>query len=551
MGIVLNDNLSIQAGKPADAKYLNSSNATYTNVAAAKSAIPVSYRFIGLTVNVGTDEYWWKTGLTDGDLILKVSSTSFSNPMTTAGDLIVGGSAGTPQRLGIGTALQQVRVNAGGTALEYFTPSTTGLVFKEQNFTANGSTSTFVVSNGTLDQLSFVEINGNVQENGVNYTQSGQNIAFGTNIPNGDIVTVHYAEGSSGGGTVPFATATVSGIAKLYTSVGAGTDGSMDQNSITTALAGKQASGSYAVTTNNLSDLSNITTARSNLGLGTLSTQNGTFSGTSSGTNTGDQTITLTGDVTGSGTGSFAATVVTATSSTAGKARLYTATGSNTNGSMDQNSITSALSGKQATMVSGNGNTFSTNTYNAGGLLTSDITYTGANTYTMVFGTSASPMDVNYFIGNTFLIEGIPSGVIFKTDSSTPGALLNPLLQATYGGSTGSVGGGWVSSYSHRDTSGNFITLGDTEFYFTDASPSTFSAAISVKLASNGTVFSLNEVLNIDGALSNRAKFFGPLKLASYATGSLPAAASHAGSIVYDTTTTTVKFSNGSVWTSM
>jgi hypothetical protein len=38
-------------------------------------------------------------------------------------------------------------------------------------------------------------------------------------------------------------------------------------------------------------------------GLGTLSTQDGTFSGTSSGTNTGDQTITLGGDATGSGTG--------------------------------------------------------------------------------------------------------------------------------------------------------------------------------------------------------------------------------------------------------
>lgn len=48
---------------------------------------------------------------------------------------------------------------------------------------------------------------------------------------------------------------------------------------------------------------------RTTLGLGTLATQNGTFSGTSSGTNTGDQTITLTGNVTGSGTGSFAATI--------------------------------------------------------------------------------------------------------------------------------------------------------------------------------------------------------------------------------------------------
>ena len=55
---------------------------------------------------------------------------------------------------------------------------------------------------------------------------------------------------------------------------------------------------------------------RTTLGLGTLATQNGTFSGTSSGTNTGDQTITLTGDVTGSGTGSFAATIASGAVST-------------------------------------------------------------------------------------------------------------------------------------------------------------------------------------------------------------------------------------------
>jgi len=56
---------------------------------------------------------------------------------------------------------------------------------------------------------------------------------------------------------------------------------------------------------------------RVTLGLGTIATQDGTFSGTfagthsgtSSGTNTGDQTIELTGAITGTGVGSFATTL--------------------------------------------------------------------------------------------------------------------------------------------------------------------------------------------------------------------------------------------------
>jgi hypothetical protein len=58
-------------------------------------------------------------------------------------------------------------------------------------------------------------------------------------------------------------------------------------------------------------DDASIADIRSTLGLGTLATQNGSFSGTSAGTNTGDQTITLSGDASGTGTGGIAVTIST------------------------------------------------------------------------------------------------------------------------------------------------------------------------------------------------------------------------------------------------
>lgn len=48
-----------------------------------------------------------------------VNSSGFTNPMTTAGDIIYGGASGVPTRLAIGVAARVLTVNAGATAPEW------------------------------------------------------------------------------------------------------------------------------------------------------------------------------------------------------------------------------------------------------------------------------------------------------------------------------------------------------------------------------------------------------------------------------------------------
>jgi hypothetical protein len=145
--------------------------------------------------------------------------------------------------------------------------------------------------------------------------RSGAYAAVAPALADGSVTTAKLADGAvttakaSNLGTAALADGAVT-YAKLQDTsgsnvlLGRATAGAGDVEEITCTAQGRA-----------LLDDADAAAQRATLGLGTLATQNGTFSGThsgtTSGTNTGDQTITLTGDVTGSGTGSFAATIAT------------------------------------------------------------------------------------------------------------------------------------------------------------------------------------------------------------------------------------------------
>lgn len=70
MAINLSDNVKVSAPKPIESKYLNITT-PYSSVAQVNSNIPSGERYTGLTVNVLGNEYWYKLGIDDSDLVLK------------------------------------------------------------------------------------------------------------------------------------------------------------------------------------------------------------------------------------------------------------------------------------------------------------------------------------------------------------------------------------------------------------------------------------------------------------------------------------------------
>lgn len=95
MAINLTDSIRIGQQLPVDSKYFNGLS-PWDSLSQVKSGIPTALRHRGLTVNVQGVEYWWETGILDGDLVIKkidfqgIIDTLGYTPLNKAGDTMSG-----------------------------------------------------------------------------------------------------------------------------------------------------------------------------------------------------------------------------------------------------------------------------------------------------------------------------------------------------------------------------------------------------------------------------------------------------------------------------
>ena len=131
MAIALNDNIITNAPKPSDARYGN-----FADIATALAEVGAGIRYQGLTVGILTggtvEEYWFKNGIADGDLVIKTPDLSGYEVLT---------NKSTSTTLGTSNTLYPSQ-NAVKSYVD------TGLALKEN--VGNKSTSTSLGTSNTL-----------------------------------------------------------------------------------------------------------------------------------------------------------------------------------------------------------------------------------------------------------------------------------------------------------------------------------------------------------------------------------------------------------------
>jgi hypothetical protein len=145
----------------------------------------------GTGVNNGTGTLTWGSNALTFTLsgatnvTLPTSGTLFGNPMTTAGDLIVGGASGTPARRPLGTA-DQVFIVSGGTAVwgQIVDAGISAAAAITRTKLASGSANHVLINDGTGDVSSEAQLAGSRGGSGVSnsgtFTWGSNNITFTT-----------------------------------------------------------------------------------------------------------------------------------------------------------------------------------------------------------------------------------------------------------------------------------------------------------------------------------------------------------------------------------
>jgi len=98
--IIINDNLQNNSPKSLDNKYLVNGMVNYASVAEVNATIPQAYRSLGLTVKIGSEEYWYRDDITDTGLVLKIGTViTPSRSVNTINSLTGGGNLSADRTL--------------------------------------------------------------------------------------------------------------------------------------------------------------------------------------------------------------------------------------------------------------------------------------------------------------------------------------------------------------------------------------------------------------------------------------------------------------------
>jgi len=153
MAIVLSDNIQVNAPKPVDSRYLNIL-VPYSSVSAANTAIVSGVRFTGLTVNINSSEYWYKNGILDTDLTIKLGGgnaiTGATNGLTISNNNVVLGGTLTGATT-INGGGQTLNINVNGLNLSGTTLNITGIVTLQSTPTG-GTTSDAILVWNSIDK---------------------------------------------------------------------------------------------------------------------------------------------------------------------------------------------------------------------------------------------------------------------------------------------------------------------------------------------------------------------------------------------------------------